>query len=387
VSLVPGALAAALLAATLYLFARAALGARATPRLAEVEPLPVGEGPEVAVVVAARDEERGLEHGLRSLLAQDLAGLRVVAVDDRSSDRTGEILERLAAEDARLETVRIERLPAGWLGKNHALARGASGRTEPWLLFTDADVVLQPTTLRRALRAVSERRLDHLTAGPEVVAPSPGIAIFVGAFTTLFGLWLTPWRAARPDREEAMGIGAFNLVRRSAYEAIGGYAAIRNRPDDDLQLGRRLKGAGFRQELASGRGLVRVEWYRSLAEAARGLEKNAFAGLDYSVARAVAAVGALSLFHLAPFVAAPILGGWPGLLLAAAAAIQIVGAWAASRETGVPRWTALLLPVGVLLLAGVVVRSVALALARGGVDWRGTFYSLEELRRPVDGGD
>lgn len=381
------AAATAVLALTFYLFARAALGARTTLRLTEIEPLPIAECPDAVVVVAARDEERWIEHGIRSLLAQDLGGLRVVAVDDRSGDRTGEILDRLAAEDPRLETLHVERLPEGWLGKNHALARAATGRSEPWILFTDADVVLEPTTLRRALRVVEERKLDHLTAGPEVIAPSPGIAIFVGAFTTLFGLWLAPWRAARPDREEAMGIGAFNFVRRSAYEAVGGYGAIRNRPDDDLQLGRRLKGSGFRQELASGRGLVRVEWYRSLREAARGLEKNAFAGLDYSVARAFAAVGALSLFHLAPFVGAPVLGGWPGLLLAIAAAIQVVGACAASRETGVPLWTGLLFPVGVLLLAGVVVRSVALAVARGGVDWRGTFYSLEALRRPVDDGD
>jgi len=382
-----GLVAAAVLAATLFLFARAALGSRDTLRLAAVAPLSAEECPGVVVVVAARDEAHGIERGLRSLLAQDLAKLRVVAVDDRSTDGTSDILRRVAAEDPRLEVVRVESLPAGWLGKNHALARGASGRTEEWILFTDADVVLEPTTLRRACRAVTERELDHLTAGPQVEAPSAGIAIFVGAFTTLFGLWLTPWRAARPDREEAMGIGAFNLVRRAAYEAVGGYAAIRNRPDDDLRLGRAIKGSGFRQELASGRGLVRVEWYRSLAEAARGLEKNAFAGLDYSAMRAAAAVGLLLLLHAGPFVALPFVAGWPGWLFAATAATQIGGALGASRETGVPAWTALFFPVGVVLLAAVVVRSVALALLRGGVAWRGTFYPLEELRRPVDPGD
>lgn len=382
-----GLVGAAVLATTLFLFARAALGSRATLRLAELAPLAPEECPEVVVVVAARDEERGIERGLRSLLAQDVGRLRVVAVDDRSTDRTGEILARLAAEDRRLEVVRLETLPAGWLGKNHALARGAAGRTEEWILFTDADVVLEPTTLRRACRAATERSLDHLTAGPQVEAPAAGIAIFVGAFTTLFGLWLTPWRAARPEREEAMGIGAFNLVRRSVYEAVGGYAAIRNRPDDDLRLGQAIKKRGFRQELASGRGLVRVEWYRSLAEAARGLEKNAFAGLDYSVWRATAAVGLLLLLHVGPFLAAPFVGGLPGILLALSCAIQVVGALGASRETAVPAWTALFFPVGVILLAAVVVRSVALALARGGVAWRGTFYPLEELRRPVDPGD
>ncbi len=383
VTVVPGLVVSAV---TLYLVGRAALGSRHMLHLAEVAPLEPDDCPTLLIVLAARDEEHGLERGLRSLLAQDVARLRVVAVDDRSTDRTTEILVGLSREDSRLETIRVEELPAGWLGKNHALACGAADAFEELILFTDADVVLEPSALRRACRILRERELDHLTAGPQVEAPGAGIAVFVGAFTTLFGLWLTPWRAARADRAEAMGVGAFNLVRREVYEAVGGFAAIRNRPDDDLQLGRRIKGAGYRQELAGGRGMVRVEWYRSLGEAARGLEKNAFAGLDYRVTRAVAAVAALIGLHVVPFVVAPLVDGRPAALFGVAALLQVVAALAASRETGVPAWTALLFPLGALLLAAVVARSVILTLARGGIRWRGTFYSLAELRRPVDGG-
>jgi len=381
------ALAALALGGTVWLVARAAVGSRRTPRLARTEPLEPERCPSVAVVVAARDEERGLEAALRSLLAQDHPRFRVVAVDDRSTDRTGEILAALAAADSRLETRRVDALPAGWLGKNHALAAGAAGRAEELLLFTDADVVLAPAALRRACRALAERRLDHLTAGPEVEAGRPAIAVFVATFTTLFGLWLAPWRAADPECDEATGIGAFNLVRRAAYEAVGGHASIRNRPDDDLALGRRLKRGGFRQELASGRGVVRVEWYESLRAAARGLEKNVFAGLDYSVARATAAIGALVALHVLPFALAPFAPGLAGPLLAATALLQVGAALGARRETGAPAWTALFFPLGALALAVVCARSVAKTLIEGGIRWRGTFYPLDMLRRPPGDGD
>src|SRR5690606_31145145 len=143
----------------------------------------------------------------------------IVAVDDRSTDATGAILDRLAAEDPRLRVVHIAELPPGWLGKNHALWLGARESTGQWLLFTDADVVLEPTALGRAVEFARTRGLDHLTVAPQLVLPSLAVQAFVGTFLTLFSLFARPWRCRDPRSRAHLGIGAFNLLRREAYWA------------------------------------------------------------------------------------------------------------------------------------------------------------------------
>jgi len=380
VSFVAYGSAGLVLAAVLFLVGRAALGAPRVPALAAFAPLDPENCPAATIVVAARDEAAGVARGVRSLLGQDHPGLRVVAVDDRSTDGTGAILDRLAAEDRRLEVLHVESLPAGWLGKCHALALGADRARGEWLLFTDADVVLEPSALRRGLALAAARGLDHLTAGPAVSGKGFWLNVYLSGFTTLFGLWVAPWSAADPRSRVAIGIGAFNLVREEAYRAVGGHGAIRLFPDDDLELGRRLKGAGFRQMLAGGRGAVEVEWYPSVRAAARGLEKNIFSAFDFRLSLAVAGLALLLLLHVVPFVAAP-LAAVPARWLWAAAALAQVGAAAgASRRTGVPPWTALLLPFAVLQQIAISVRAIALNLRDGGIRWRETFHPLDQLR-------
>ncbi len=368
------------LAAVLWLVGRAALGAPRVPALSGVVPLDPSLCPAVTIVVAARDEARGVERGLRSLLAQDHPRLRVVAVDDRSSDGTAAILDRLAAGDARLEILHVTELPAGWLGKCHALARGAERAGSEWLLFTDADVVLEPGALRRALALAADRGLDHLTAGPGVSGKGFWLNVYLSGFTTLFGLWVAPWAAADPKSRVAIGIGAFNLVRAAAYRAVGGHSAIRLFPDDDLELGRRLKNAGFRQMLAGGRDCVEVEWYPSVRAAARGLEKNIFSAFEFRLPLGIAGLALLLALHVTPFVAAPLASGPARWLWAAAALAQVGAAAGAGLRTGIPLWAAPLLPLAVLQQIAISVRAMAINLREGGIRWRETFYPLAALR-------
>ncbi len=196
-----------------------------------------------------------------SVLAQDYPGsLEVVAVDDRSTDHTGDILAGLASVwPDRMRVLRVERLPEGWIGKNHALYLGGEEARGEWLLFTDADVRFAPGCLEDALGYAESERLDHLTLATEIISRGVLLRSFVAAFVLVFEVTQRPWRAADPRAREAVGVGAFNLVRREAYLRAGTHRAIRLRPDDDMRLGRLLKQAAFRPGWSSGR-LQNVRW-------------------------------------------------------------------------------------------------------------------------------
>ncbi|HEY0593290.1 MAG TPA: glycosyltransferase family 2 protein [Thermoanaerobaculia bacterium] len=337
--------------------------------------------PRVSIVVAGRNEELSVEEATRSLLALDYPDFEVVSVDDRSTDGTGEILRRLAAEDPRLRPVTIRELPPGWLGKNHALHRGASEATGELILFTDADVVFEPSTLRRAVRFMRDRRLDHLTASPEMIAPSAIVGIFVVSFGFFFSIFSRPWRAPNRSPRDHVGVGAFNLVRASFYREHGGHQPIRMRPDDDMKLAKHLKANGARAELAFGTGLMRVVWYRTMGEAIRGLEKNAFSGVEYSTLRLVAATIEAVFLFLWPFVAVFATDGptrW--LYLACCALLLGLVAGMALRSGAGHVAYALAFPFGAAMFLYILWRASLITLRNGGIDWRGTFYSLDELR-------
>lgn len=337
--------------------------------------------PPVSVVVAGRDEERSVRHAVSSLLALDYPDFEVVFVNDRSGDGTGKILDDLAANDPRLRVVHLRELPQGWLGKNHALHVGAATARGTLLLFTDADIVWDPSALRRAVRYMREQNLDHLTASPLIEARGAVLSMFVAAFGLFFSMFARPWRATNRSPRNHVGVGAFNLVRAELYRAAGGHEPIRMRPDDDMKLAKLLKKAGGREELVFGRGMIGVEWYHGFREAALGLEKNAFSGVDYSVARLAGATVAIAILMLWPFLAVFVTTGATRLLSAVTVVVLLILAGTVSVRSGAARFRwALLLPVGVLLFVYVLWRAALINLRDGGIRWRGTFYSLSELR-------
>ena len=342
-----------------------------------------------AVVVAAKDEASTIEAPLRALLAQADEDLQVVVLDDRSTDGTAQVLDRLQAEDPRLLRVRVDELPSGWLGKNHALARGteAASQGEPeFYLFTDADVVFEPGGLRGAIDFAVEHGLDHLAGAPKVHAASWALGGQVAAFGVLFGLFTRPWSVPDPESSAYVGIGALNLVRRSAYEQAGGHDAIAMRIDDDLRLGKRIKESGGSSAFAFAGDVSSLTWYPTLPSMLKGLHKNAFAGIDFRLSLCVGATVVLGLFFLAPFALAVAPTSWFGASVAtracaaATALLLILGAADSARSAGLPLKCALFCPLGVALFLGVLWRSALGALATGRVVWRGTAYSLRELK-------
>jgi cellulose synthase/poly-beta-1,6-N-acetylglucosamine synthase-like glycosyltransferase len=336
--------------------------------------------PRVSVVVAARNEADGVRAGVTSLLAQDYPQLEVVVVNDRSTDATGAVLASLASE--RLRGVSIEELPPGWLGKPHALWVGAQHARGEWLLFTDADVVFAPACVRRAVRYAAAHGLDHLTLTPTLAARGFWLNAFVALFTYLLLISLRLYRVNDPRSGVGVGLGAFNLLRRSAYEAIGTYAAVARRPDDDVRLGQRVRRLGLRQRLLDGSDLMSVEWYPSLRAAVAGLEKNFFAGYDYSVGAALVSQSVLLALFVWPWLAVWRRPRWLWLATIGVNVTTMVAARA--RLGGRPGPSevayALVTPVTAVVVCYAGLRSMLVTVKSGGIRWRDTFYPLSELR-------
>lgn len=371
------------------LLARTILGLKSVRDVPDGLPLQ-GVPPLVSVIIAAKEEQESIQETIRHLMRQTYPRIEIVAVNDRSNDATGARLEALKAwSDKRpeagptLRIIHVTQLPDGWLGKNHALYQGYLQARGMYLLFTDADVRFAPNAIRDALAYALQQSADHVTLLPKMESKTLWLKAFVHYFLFSLCLIIPPWTGHKEGRRrQGLGVGAFNLIRREAYEAIGTHRAFRMRPDDDLRLGAMVKQAGFRQRVAAGAERIAVEWYPSLRHAVLGLEKNLYSGFRYRLPLALSAiVGQLALLALP--LTAPLWSrgaALPLFLLADAAivAVYLLHVRALNKESGKE---AALLPASVFLLVYVLARSVWLAHLRKGVYWRGTFYSLEELRR------
>lgn len=356
------------------------LGLKKIEHLADL-PWYQGNPPSVTLVAPARNEERNVEAAMRSLLAQQYPALEIIAVEDRSTDTTGAILDRLAAAEPRLRVIHIIELPHGWLGKNHALSVGAAAARGEWLLFADADVVMAPDAISRAMAYAERRGLDNVTVLPDTLMPGILLQAFVCVGVIIFAMALRPWKARDPRSRYFVGVGAFNLVRASAYARAGGHQPIRLRPDDDIKLGKILKRSGARQDALSGRGMVSVEWYRTLGETIDGLMKNSFAVVQYNPLLMLGGVGFYLVLGLGPL-AALIIGPGPVRWFGATAVgFQLLVHLAVAREVRLPLRAVLLYPLMYIVFAWIVLRAMVLNLWQGGIVWRGTFYPLSELRK------
>ena len=337
----------------------------------------------VSVIVAARDESRRIETCLRSLLNSDHPSLEVVAVNDRSTDQTGAIMDRLAADDRRLRVIHIDQLPEGWLGKTNALHQGACRTDSRFLLFTDGDIVFAPDVIRLAVEWMERRGLDHLCLVPKIL---PG-GWFEDSLVTYFGfvfcVGLQGWLVPTGFRYAYVGIGAFNLVRRHVWDECGGHGSIRMDLLDDVKLGKLIKQSGYRQDVLRAGDGVAVRWQSSAWNVIRGLEKNAFATFDYSVFRLGLAMLAAIALLTAPLVAVLTLSGPPSYGFAATVVLLHVlfGLVAATSGAGLQVVPAFYPAAFATVFA--FVRSAVVTLRQQGVRWRDTFYPLDELRQGV----
>jgi glycosyltransferase involved in cell wall biosynthesis len=353
---------------------------------ADLPPLPSGDGPDITVIVPARNEEAAIEATLRSLMASSGLRLQMIAVNDRSTDRTGERMDAIAAEAAAggcphsLQVLHVRELPTGWLGKPHAMALAAQQATAPWILFTDGDVLFHPRALELALREALASHADHLVLVPSLILKKTSERAMLAAMQVLAQWTVRLWKVADPRARDFIGVGGFNLIRREVYTQVGGFEALRMEVLDDLRLGWRVKRRGFAQRVTVGAGLASIRWIDGALAVVGLVEKNGFAIYRFRVSLTLAAGLGIALQAVWPLVAMAA-GGWSlaaGLVTYLGIALVYV---ANRRVTQVSPWMAVFFAPAAALVAFAFLRSMVLALARNGVDWRGTRYSLAELRR------
>ncbi len=365
---------------TLWTIARIVLGNRRIAALQDQDPGGLEHWPRLSIIVAARNEQANIRPALQSLLGLDYPSYDVIAVNDRSTDDTGPIIDALAEQSTQLTAVHLSELPSGWLGKNYAHFTGAERATGEYLLFTDADVVMHAQTLRHAMAYVIREQADHLTVSPDPLMPGVLLQSFVLLFVNLFAIFAKPWNVANPNRKAFIGIGAFNLVRREVYQAVGTHRTIAMRPDDDMKLGKIIKSGGFRQRVLFGFSMIRVPWYSSVGELIRGMEKNAFSGVDYRILLVLAATLALALGAVWPFAAVWVLSGWARALYGGVIALQLGRMLMTAHELRQGYVAAFLLPLAVVVMIYIQWRAMVLTFTRGGIRWRDTHYSLADLK-------
>jgi chlorobactene glucosyltransferase len=359
--------------------------------LCEVEPAeppPAAAAPAIAAVVPARNEAANIGACLDGLASQLYPPdrLAVVVVDDQSSDGTATLVAQRAERAQHVRLVKSPPLPPGWVGKPHACAVGAEAAAAlaaDWLCFIDADVRLDPRALASALKAAADRDVDLLS-----LVPSQDMISFAERLVMPCGLYLLAFtqeleRVEAPDSSEATASGQFILVRRAAYDAVGGHAAVRGAITEDVALARLMKRTGHAIALLGGDGLLRTRMYDGWRTLWPGVSKNLvdmMGGPASTIALALAGVVLAWLAVLVPILALMAILAAPTMiaivalvlaLLASAAAFSLHLAGAAYFR--IPLWYGLLFPLGYTLGAAMALDSVRLRVV-GRVGWKGRTY-------------
>jgi glycosyltransferase involved in cell wall biosynthesis len=362
---------------------RVGYGASRLPWIRDFKGAKDEDCPRISLLFAARDEEEKLPAALATLAGIDYPNLEIVAVDDRSQDATGRILDEFAAAHSRFRAVHVAELPPGWLGKPHALQTAYESSTGDWLLFTDADVRFAPDVLRRAVTLARDRDLDHLTLFGDVEMVGFWEKVLITFFGLAFHVANDPYRVSNPHSRAYVGVGAFQLMKRSAYEACGTHRRLAMEVLDDMKLAKLVKQAGLRSGVGIAQESVVVRWHAGAGNLIRGVTKNFFAALGYNLPFVILAVSGTLLMNVAPFLGVIFGHGWVRVLAGIAVAIALgfhVGVDVVMRVSPLYAFTH---PLGAILFSYMLLRSTVITLWHGGVTWRGTFYRLEELKKGV----
>jgi len=355
-------------------------GFASVPKLIDEEPLTDGELPSLTIVFGARNEEAELERALRSLIAIDYPDLEIIAVNDRSTDTTGEIMDRVGCESDRLQIIHNDSLPEGWLGKNYVLQLASQQASGEYILMTDADVSMKADALRRAMAFAKREDWDHVAGLPHIDMPTALLQCMGIMFFQFFSILFKPWKARDPRSKAHVGIGAFNLVKTAVYRDIGMHEPIKMRPDDDVRFGWLIKKHGYRQCLVNAADCVSVPWYTKLRDMIVGLEKNSLAGLNYHVWLVPLGMTMLAAFFLWPLVAPFVLASPACWIYASVNVVILIAMMVAASDNAVNPFYTVLYPLTIVLLIWATTRATVLTLWQRGIYWRGTFYSLKELR-------
>jgi cellulose synthase/poly-beta-1,6-N-acetylglucosamine synthase-like glycosyltransferase len=339
--------------------------------------------PRLTVIVPACNEADEIEEAACTLLAQDYPDLELIFVDDRSTDITGQVIDKLAGRDGRVKAIHIGQLPEGWLGKVHALHTGLQQAAGQIVLFTDADVHFADGTLKAAVDYFLNANLDHLAGFPRLKPSGVFLGAMLAAFLRQFVTVMRPWKVSNPDCRAFIGVGAFNMVKKQAFLAAGGFEWLCMEVADDVGVGLMMKRAGYRCDVLRMAEWLSLYWHRTVRSAVRGAEKGWSNVCRFSVSATIIFGFINTVMELAPLCAFLLV--WPSVRLAGWFGVLIVGAYFFTCVV-IARWmhqpilahlmSIFTAPFGFV----VMVRTAILGYCRGGVLWRGTLYPTQVLK-------
>jgi chlorobactene glucosyltransferase len=356
-------------------------GASPLPRVLRSARGSLTVAPMVSIILPARNEGDHIECCVRSLLAQDYPNFEVIAVNDRSEDDTGPILERLAEADRRLTVVHSAPLLAGWMGKAHAIVQGYRVARGDWLLFTDADTEHAPWLLAGVMARLLDSPAAFATVSARQRHPSLGVYLAnLAVFTYIF--LVTDRRGFRdPRSRQSLVSGAYVLFAREAYEAVGTHAAVRLYSSTDVSLGYLAKLQGWLPLLLDGRDSLETTMYRNLAEAFQGWSRSLVNGVWSAFGRGLGSAALLAALAVMWFLwVTPWLSLLQGVTAGDGAAFAVgslevlAGLMILRLHSG--RWPAAVrntcaMPVACLLFIVMAGAGLVGAWRRGGTVWKG----------------
>jgi len=360
---------------------------RKSPKVDPVTGL-LDDPPLVSIIVAAKDEEDNIESCVNCILQQGYPEFELIVVDDRSEDRTPEILRRLSQTDQRLSIIRIDELAPGWTGKNHALHQGTLAARGEWFLFVDADSHLSPSNLSSALSYARLHKVDMLSLIPVLRNKTFWEKVLVPYLSGILLLRFPLAKVNDPGKKIALAIGQYILIHRRAYELIGGHEAVRSMLLEDITMARRIKERGLNLHLAFGREVLSNRMYTGLKDIWRGWVRifyMAFVQRKCSFSTALFLIPLLVLFPAAsPIIAIVHLlvspGFWAWGLLALAILVNIVLITALGkfyRMSSGEGFGAIFYPLAGAIGLSIVFAVCVKILFQRPISWRGTTYSLK----------
>jgi chlorobactene glucosyltransferase len=358
-------------------------------------PVAASNMPLVSVLVPARNEQhRVLAECIRSILNQDYGRFEIIAVNDRSTDATGAILETLAKSDNRLRVIEGEEPPAGWLGKPYAMKQAFNHARGEWILATDADMIFDKVALRTALDRTLEEKGDAMTLIPHFEARSFWECVMIPTWAWVLLMFTLFYRISSPKTPGAVGIGGFFLMRRTVLEGVGGYEALKDEVMEDVRLAEMIKRSGARLFTEYAPNLLKTRMYRNFAEMWECSTKNWFSGTKFSLSFALSCVCSMYLMSVVPPLIALASGigtafgvsaGLWLLFIPAALSwlLQVLVLATVSKRSEVSPAYALTAPLGLGLLYAMLFDSSIRITTGSGVTWKGRrIYERRGVRPP-----
>lgn len=341
--------------------------------------------PLVSVVMPAKDEEEYIQRSVSSILASHYPRLELIVVNDRSRDRTADILADLSRQDTRLSLATIDHLPEGWTGKTHALFQGARRAKGDLLLFTDADTVVAPDVMIRSVQSLQKGGWGMMSLLPGFI--SRGFSENIVHPHLILGLGSVYQLRDVNDGGNDAGLasGSFILVRRSVYNAVGTWERFRSEITEDVALSKAVKRKGYRLAVCRGGSLVKTRGFRDVGDLCRFWKRTFYGGFEKSalkILRVTANYLVLSLLLVCLILSATVAAMgmatapiWVTLVVSSAATMMLIGMFAAFTQKELGSWTfGLTAPVGILVSAWVALNALGVALSGRGIQWRGSSY-------------